>query len=282
MTSDAAAPNQPQIDYWNGRAGERWASEQETLDRSLERFGQAALAKARARAGEHVLDVGCGTGATTIDLAKAVGVSGSVLAVDVSAPMLARARERATSLANISFLEADAATSQFESTKDLIFSRFGVMFFADPALAFTNLRGALKESGRLAFVCWRKLAENPWMEVPLTAAASFAPPSEPEPPHAPGPLAFADPTRIATILAEAGFDDISITPFDSEFVVSENGIDGAVMAAMRIGPAARLVAEASDEVRPKIREAMHAALLPYLRSNVVALPAGTWIVEAKW
>ena len=138
---------------------------------------QATLERAQLRQGERVVDIGCGTGASSIALAERVGPSGQVLGVDVSAPMLARAAERLPPGAPVKFVRADATTYRFESAAfDLLFSRFGVMFFAEPARAFANLRTALKPSGRLAFACWRKFDENPWLQVPLRAALEHVPP----------------------------------------------------------------------------------------------------------
>jgi SAM-dependent methyltransferase len=275
------SPNQEQIDYWNGRAGNRWAADQETLDPSLAPFGDAAIAKAAIKPGDHVVDIGCGSGATTIALAEKVGASGSVLGIDVSAPMLARAKERAKNLTNVTLLEADASAHAFERNCDLLFSRFGVMFFVDPIAAFTNLKTALADDGRLSFACWRSLPENPWMLLPLQAAESVigeAPPSEPD---APGPMAFSNPDRVKKILTAAGFDKIEIEPFSADYVYPAGGVDVAVETAMKIGPAARAIAESPKELHPKARDAIRAALAPHEKANVVALPAATWIVSAS-
>ncbi len=281
MTSSENA-NKDQIEYWNGRAGNRWASEQVWLDQSLAPFGNAAIAKAAPKSGERVLDVGCGAGATTIALAEAVGASGSVLGIDVSAPMLARAKDRGAAFANVKFMEADAAAHAFEPVYDVLFSRMGVMFFVEPIAAFTNLRGALVPNGRLAFVCWRPLSDNPWMEIPLRATQSVigvdpAPPN----PHAPGPMAFADPDRVRKILTVAGFHQIEIEPFTATFVYGTRGLDSAVETVMKIGPSARAIADAPEALHPKTRDAIRASLLPHVKGDTVSLPGGTWIVTAS-
>jgi SAM-dependent methyltransferase len=198
--------NEAEITYWNSAAGRRWVERQQSQDVVLGPILQATLERARLRQGERVVDIGCGTGASSIALAERVGPSGQVLGVDVSAPMLARAAERLPPGAPVNFVRADATTYRFESAEfDLLFSRFGVMFFAEPARAFTNLRTALKPSGRLAFACWRKFDENPWLQVPLRAALEHVPPPPRPGPEDPGPFAFASEQRVHGILSDAGF-----------------------------------------------------------------------------
>jgi ubiquinone/menaquinone biosynthesis C-methylase UbiE len=169
--------NEAEITYWNSAGGRRWVERQQSQDIVLGPILQATLERAQVRQGERVVDIGCGTGASAIALAERVGPSGHVLGVDVSAPMLARAAERLAPGGPVKFVRADATTYRFETaTFDLLFSRFGVMFFAEPARAFANLRTALKPGGRLAFACWRKFDENPWLKVPLRAALEHVPP----------------------------------------------------------------------------------------------------------
>src|SRR5882672_4013246 len=197
--------NRAQIDYWNHAGASRWVAHQERLDRSFQPIDVAVQARAAAAPDEHVVDVGCGCGGSTLALAERVGPRGSVLGVDVSAPMLARARERAASLPWVGFTEADATTHRFEPDADLLYSRFGVMFFDDPARAFANLRAALRNSGRMCFVCWRSPAENPWFTVPVAAAERVLGPLPPLPPNAPSPFALADQERVHALLTSAGF-----------------------------------------------------------------------------
>ena len=160
-----------QVEFWNGKAGGHWAEEQERIDAMLAPVLDMLIPQAKVKPGEAILDVGCGTGASSIELAKLVGPKGEVIGLDVSAPMLERARERGKGIANLHFIHADAAMHSFtHPVADLLFSRFGVMFFGDPAAAFTNLKRALKPGARLAFACWRKIDENKWMQIPLHAA----------------------------------------------------------------------------------------------------------------
>jgi SAM-dependent methyltransferase len=270
--------NEEQIEYWNGGAAEMWVAQQERLDRQLGPLGRAALAALAPRAGEHVLDVGCGTGTTTLQIADAVGPSGRVVGVDISMPLLAAARSR-NRPGQVSFVQADAQTHVFDEPFDAIYSRFGVMFFADPVAAFANLRRALKPNGRLTFVCWRALDENPLMAAPLDAAAKHLPPMPPPPdPHAPGPFAFADETRVGRILETAGFRAIALTAHDEEIGGSDRAT--TLELALQIGPLGRILRE-HPEKRSAVIDAVRDALEPFLVDGIGRAPSATWIVTAK-
>jgi ubiquinone/menaquinone biosynthesis C-methylase UbiE len=269
--------NAEQIEYWNGAVGERWVAFQDVLDAALKSISDAALAFAAAKPGERVLDIGCGCGTTTFALAKAVGPSGSVTGVDVSRPMLAAARARGT---GANFREADAATHLFHPTHSLVFSRFGVMFFTDPAAAFANIRKAVSPHGRLAFVCWRSLAENTWAAAPLAAAMPLLPPQEPTDPLAPGPFAFADGERVKGILAKAGFRNARVEKLDSTMTMGAS-LDEAADQALRIGPLARATTDLDEAVRGNVREAVKGALARFVTANGVAPPAACWLAGAS-
>ena len=164
-------PNAGQVAYWNEAVGPTWAELQEPLDRQLGPLGRAAMAALKPRPGERILDIGCGSGQTSVELAGAVAPDGAVLGVDISRPLLDTARARSPGANDVTFLEADAQTAAFEpGAFDAAFSRFGVMFFADPPAAFANIRRALKPGGRLAFICWRGMVDNPIMTLPMMAA----------------------------------------------------------------------------------------------------------------
>jgi SAM-dependent methyltransferase len=276
-------PNRAQTAYWNEQAGPRWVALQRDLDAELEVFGLAAADALGLAPGDRVLDVGCGAGATTLMLAARVR-PGHVLGVDVSRPLLARARERAESADNVRFEQADAQTLAFaKASYDAVFSRFGVMFFADPVAAFRNLRAALRADGRLSFACWRAADENPSFTLPLQAALPFLPePPAPPEPGAPGPFAFADRARIEAILDGAGYVDVAVTPYDTELVLAgHSDLERAVDLSLQLGPLSRALLQHTEATRALARSAVREAFLPHHGPAGVTLPAATWIVTAR-
>jgi SAM-dependent methyltransferase len=212
--TSAPSPNAAQIEHWNVQAGPTWAKFQVQLDRTVEPLGLEAIRALAPGPGERVMDIGCGGGQTTLELAARVGASGAVTGIDISAPMLEVALRRVApaGAAQPEFRQIDAQTGDLgDAAFDAAFSRFGIMFFSDPAAAFGNIRRALKSDGRLAFVCWRPYPENLWMRLPLEAALPFLPPMPPPgDPTAPGPFAFANPDRIRAILGAGGFQAVTI------------------------------------------------------------------------
>jgi ubiquinone/menaquinone biosynthesis C-methylase UbiE len=279
----ATGPNADQIAYWNESVGERWARNQETLDTLLIPVNERLLEFAHIAPGERVLDIGCGCGATSRAAAKRAGAKGRVVGIDISAPMLARARSL-NGGPNITYLLADAATYSFSGMMfDLALSRFGVMFFADPSAAFANVRRALKPGGRLAFICWQEMKANPWVAVPLAAALTCLPAPEPTDPLAPGPFAFADAQRVKRILSDAGFSRIEVTSQAFTLLQSLGGpraLDDALGLATEVGPASRLLSEASPEGRAAAIAAIREALSPYVTPRGVAMGAHCWLVGA--
>ena len=279
MTTDNAA----QIAEWNGVQGERWAAMTQQTESIVLPFGAAAIAAAALQPGERVIDVGCGCGDTSIELARQVGPDGAVLGVDVSRPMLAVATERAAqaALPQLAFRERDAANADLPCDLDLLYSRFGVMFFAAPAAAFAHMRSALRPGGRVAFVCWRAPRENPWAMAPLSAArTALGVDAAPADPNAPGPFAFASESRVREILIEAGFGAIETRRFDAKVTLGPTP-RAAAEAAARIGPTSRFIREVGSEHLPAIVDAVEKALAPLAAPDGVHLPGSTWIVSAR-
>ncbi|NRA01170.1 MAG: class I SAM-dependent methyltransferase [Myxococcales bacterium] len=279
----AQGPNATQIEYWNEQAGPAWVRGKSLIDAQIDPLGRAAVDAAQVRVGESVLDVGCGTGQTSLLLAECVGSDGRVLGVDISAPMLERARQDAAELPQLRFEAADAQTRDFKRDRfDLVFSRFGVMFFSDPVSGFANLRSALDASGRLAFVCWQELARNAWMRLPLQAMAphlELPPPGDPE---APGPFAFADPERLQKILDRAGFRATQIEAREQSLRVGVGGgFDAAVDQALNFGPAGAAFRSAAPEQRAAAERAVREALTPHASPDGVRLASAAWIVTAR-
>jgi SAM-dependent methyltransferase len=275
--------NADQIAYWNGPGGERWARRQQVQDVLLAPIADILIDRAKPKTGERIVDVGCGSGATTMAFARKVGASGHVLGVDVSGPMLEQARAGAPADAPVDFVQADATVYPFEpASVDLVASRFGVMFFADPAKSFSNLHGALRRSGRLAFICWREPRENPWMMAPLQAVYKHAPELPPQGPEDPGPFSFASEARVHRILGNAGFTQIAIEPCDLELDIAVGGgLESAVRGALEIGPASRALQDQPEAVREAAKDSIREALAPFVKGETVPLPGALWIVTAR-
>lgn len=272
-------PNAAQAAYWNDVAGRSWAEFQEGLDRQVAPLGRRAMAALAPVPGERILDIGCGAGQTSLELARAVGAGGSVLGVDLSKPLLEIARRRAAGVEGLEVGQGDAQTFPFEpGAFDAAFSRFGVMFFSDPPAAFANIRRALKPGGRLAFVCWRRPDENPIMRLPMEAAGSAVPPPSPPEPDAPGPFAFANPDRVRGILANAGFVDVEITPHDEK--VGSGDLETALALALAIGPLGAILRE-NPGLREAVRPRVRAALAAHDGPDGPKLNAAVWIVTAR-
>jgi SAM-dependent methyltransferase len=276
------AANEDQIKFWNEKAGRDWTDLQERMDANLSDIHDAVMAFADPAPGMAILDVGCGTGTTSMALARIAGPDGSVTGVDVSRPMLGLARQRAEGAGlAILFTEGDAATQSFAPDHDLIFSRFGVMFFDDPVAGFANIKTALKPGGRLAFVCWRAPPENLWASAPLAAARPFLQDQPPPDPLAPGPFAFSEPERVKHILGQAGFRDVTVRKYDG---VMRMGSDITTVAAqtLRIGPLSRALGEVDGAVQTRILEAVRAALEKFREpSGEIAPPTACWLVGAR-
>jgi SAM-dependent methyltransferase len=274
--------NADQIAYWNGPNGQRWTDRQAEQDVLLAPVTQALIDRAVPRAGERIIDVGCGCGGTSMALASRVAPTGFVLGVDISGPMLSRARHLAPKGLPVDFVLADATVYPFDpGSFDLLVSRFGVMFFAEPAVSFSNLRQALRPSGRMAFACWREPRENPWMMAPLQAIYQHVPKLPPQGPEDPGPFAFASEERVQRILSEAGFKGVEMEPIGLSFDIAiGRGLDAAVQAAMQIGPGSRALDGHPPETRAAAAKSAREMLVPFVRGDSVPLAGSIWIVTA--
>lgn len=268
-----------QAAYWNGPGGEGWLAAYQRIQRAIGGIGEIGLSAAAARSGEQAIDIGCGTGDTTAALARAVGLTGHVLGVDISEPLIAAARTHR--LENATFAVGDAATHPFKvGHYDLVFSRFGVMFFADPIAAFGNIRRALKPEGRLVFVAWRTPQENPWGTTPMRAAQPFLPPQPRPGPEDPGQFAFGDRARVERILGDAGFKALRFEPIDRQIWMGDS-VAEVVAGAGRFGPLARAFANAEPAAIEKAKQAVADVLAPHQGPDGVRLPGACWLVRAN-
>ena len=249
----------------------------------LKPVADALLDRAQPKAGEWVLDVGCGCGATTMAFAAKVGPKGRAVGLDISAPMVARARELAPAEAPVEFVLADATIHPFEAAKfDLLASRFGVMFFAEPAVSFANMRKALRGGARVAFACWCEPRDNPWIMTPLQAVYKHVPRLPRPGPEEPGPFSFASEERVNRILGAAGFVDVGMEVHKIFLdVAAGGGLEAGVEAALCVGPAARVLQDQPPEVRAAVKESIREALTPLVKGSSIPLGAAFWIVTAR-
>jgi SAM-dependent methyltransferase len=265
---------------WDGDVASRWLAFEADHDRILEAFGQPALTTARPAPGERVIDVGCGCGATSLALGEAVGPGGHVLGIDVSAPLLTRARQRAAALSHIEFVQDDAQTAQLPRNRDLVFSRFGMMFFRDPPIALQNLAGALRPGGRLVFVCWRRFEDNPWLHLPFSAARELLPRAPSPPEKGPSPFSLGDKSEVAALLKGAGFDSISVERIDQRIVLGSD-LPAAADFAMHTGPTGRGLPGTDEATRAEAHRRIAAALSAHVHPEGISLAASAWLVMAS-
>jgi SAM-dependent methyltransferase len=271
--------NLEQQALWNGTAGDAWVREQALLDASFVGF-EKLLVDAVARAGaRRVLDVGCGSGATTLAIARHLGTAGTATGIDISAPLIERARTRAADEDVTSeFVLADAQTHELAGADyDLVVSRFGVMFFEDPVAAFANLRAALRPGGGLCAVTFRAPAENPFMTTAERAAAPLLPKVPPRRQDAVGQFAFADRDRVQRILSTAGWSSIALTPVDVPCAFPARELENYFT---RLGPVAPVLREADDTTRERVIALLRGAFAPFVHGAEVRFVAACWMIGA--
>lgn len=274
--------NADMLSFWNGRGGHTWVARQEHTDATLAPATEALRSFAAPREGERVVDIGCGCGAPTLEFARAVGPSGSVAGFDISAPMLAegRRRARAAGIAHVDWLQADPAAALLDEY-DLLISAFGVMFFGDPAAAFANMRRSAAPGARMALVCWRSLAENPWMSVPMTAVARHLPPRPPPVGNAPGMFAFADPEYVTEVLTAGGWTPPRFEKLDTDLdIAAGRGLDAAVVQSSEIGAVNSWLRNQPEAVIATAVASLREELKPYSDGMSVRLPGAMWLISS--
>jgi len=279
-------PNAEQIRYWNEDAGPKWVAFGDRLDGHIEALGRLAMDRAAVAAGERVLDVGCGCGHSTLLLGERVGAAGHVTGIDISAPMLERAAQRArdAGAANLDFAVADAQTAELAGGPfDLVYSRFGVMFFQDPPAAFANLRRVLGAEGRLAFVCWQPLGANPWLLEPLLAAGKHVELPAPPEPGAPGPFSLGDRDHLRAVLGEAGYERIEIEGVETQLTLGgSGGVDEATGFLLEgVGPTSRILAQADAATRDAVAQAVRQVVASHLTPEGVRMDCAVWTVVGR-
>ncbi len=284
MTSPAIDErNADQVAYWNGQGGKHWTDRQQVQDAVLMPVSKALIGRAAIKPGERIIDIGCGCGATSFDLAQLTGPGGHVTGIDISTPMLTRARELAQPGAPVDFVLADATVYDFKpASADVLFSRFGVMFFAQPAVSFANMRKALRPNGRLVFACWRTPRDNPFLMLALQEAYKHVPKLPELAPDDPGPFSFANEDRVKKTLGDAGFASIAMERADLKLDVAiGKGLDAALESVLAIGPASRALQDQPPDLVAAATRSIRTALAAQLNGNEVPLGGSIWIVTAS-
>ena len=268
-----------QAALWNGSAGQAWVDAQALLDALFEPIERRLVDDARRRSARRVLDIGCGSGATTLAIARALAAGGRCTGVDISQPLIAAARARPDAGADVDFVCADAQRHAFDAgAHDLLVSRFGLMFFDDPVAAFANLRRAATHDAALCGYAWRSPAENPFMTTAERAARPWLPRMSVADPHAPGQFAFAERDRVARILAGAGWTDVAIDALDVPMRFPATSLERYFT---RLGPLGRMLADVDASTRARIVSAVHEAFAPFVHGDEVRFDAACWRIVAR-
>jgi SAM-dependent methyltransferase len=276
--------NTEQAEFWAARAAS-WISLEAFHAQVIAPGGLLAMHRLGPEPGQRIMDLGCGTGRTTLELANRVAPGGRVLGLDIALALLARAREQAVAagIDNVDFQHADLQSYDLGSAQfDGAYSRFGVMFFADPVAAFTNIHRSLRSDAVLSFVCWQPMTANEWMLVPAQAAASvLATTPEMPAPDAPGPFSLSDSDRVERVVGGAGFHHVDIEVHDDLIGISAEGISAFADSAMRVGAVQRMLESADAETIQRARAAIDEALRARVRDGEVALTRAVFLVRAE-
>jgi SAM-dependent methyltransferase len=275
--------NSEQAEFWAGVAAS-WIEIEDQLEDIVGLPGRLAMDRLDVQPGQVVVDLGCGTGRTTLELASRVAPGGRALGVDIAAEMLGRARQHAAeaTVGNIEFRQADVqaedlGAGQFEAA----YSRFGVMFYSDPVAAFTGVHRALRAGGSLSFVCWQPISANDWMLVPGLAAVPVTGTMPPMPdPDQPGPFSLAEPDRVRSILAAAGFDNIDIRAHDDFVVRPEDQIPEAAAMALKVGAVRELLKGTDPSMPGRVQAAIEDALRARVENGEARVSRGVLLVRA--
>jgi len=285
--AEVAANNEETAEAWNGVLFDRFIQYRRIVSDGLGAHGAEAMRLHPPAPGARVLDIGCGFGDTTRQLAELVGPQGSVLGFDISERFveLARAEAEEDGLANVEYLAGDVQATEFDRRFDYAFSRMGTMFFANPVGALRNVRAALEPGGRLCMVVWRRKLDNEWVHRAERIVERFVEEDEDseEPTCGPGPFSMADADVTTEILVGAGFEQISLRRCDATIEIGLD-LDQAVEFAMALGPAGevlRLAGEEAERLRPQIAAALREGLADFVTADGVRGPASTWIVSAR-
>lgn len=278
-------PNSDEIEFWNGPQGQNWVDQNRLTDLMYDPFGDKAIECASLTPGERVLDIGCGCGTTTVKLANLVAPNGSVTALDVSTLMLNVAEEKTESAAvPVELIDADAEIYEFAPDSfDVVFSQFGVMFFANIDAAFANFYRALEPGGRIVFVCWQGLERNPWFVTPYEAIRDFLPEMPPPKNNAPqSGWTLVSKGRVEELLGGAGFVDVRLVPFETTAQLGEGSLDACIdYVAAFVGPVAAVLRGAGEAATPTILETLRSELAQYHTDNGLRFPASMWLVSAR-
>ena len=277
--------NKNQKDFWSGKGGDIWVERQNAMDTMLSPLGEAALNKLNFNEEKNVLDIGCGCGHTTLNIAKRIGPSGNVTGLDISEPMLKRAKESAVemSITNTSFKCVDVQTEDLgDQIYSAAFSRFGVMFFEDSIAAFKNINKSLISGGYLSFVCWQSPAVNPWQSLFIQEVKKFLDLPSP-PPRSPGPFAFMESEYVSSILKESKFQDITIEGHEAEVnMFSGRSLSDSVKDYISINPVVtQMLKESSENQIAEIVNSGIEAFSPYYSEKGLIFPSATWLVTAR-